>query len=103
MRIVQEMYARGFEFLPIDIYKSQATHFQIIDGKLLPSFCTIDGLGERAAEAIVEAGKAGEYLSRDDFRNRTKAGAAIVDNMIALGLLDGLPESNQMSLMDFFS
>ena len=51
----------------------------------------------------MDAGKAGEYLSRDDFRNRTKAGAAIVDNMIALGLLDGLPESNQMSLMDFFS
>ena len=102
MRIVQEMYARGFEFLPIDIYKSQATHFQIVDDKLLPSLCTIDGLGERAAEAIVEAGKAGTYLSRDDFRNRTKAGSAIVDSMIALGLLDDLPESNQMSLMDFF-
>ena len=102
MRIVQEMYARGFEFLPIDIYKSKATHFQIVDGKLLPSFCTIDGLGERAAEAIVEAGKGGTYLSRDDFRNRTKAGSAVVDSMIALGLLDDLPESNQMSLMDFF-
>ena len=49
MRIVQEMYARGFEFLPIDIYSSQPHRFQIVDGKLLPALNTIDGLGDNAA------------------------------------------------------
>ena len=55
MKIVQEMYARGFEFLPIDIYKAKATKFQIIDGKLMPSLSSIDGMGEKAAEAVEEA------------------------------------------------
>lgn len=57
MRIVQEMYARGFEFLPIDIYRSHANRFQIIDGKLLPPLNSIDGMGDKAAEAVVEAAK----------------------------------------------
>ena len=54
MRIVQEMYARGFDFMPIDIYKAKARHFQIIDGKLMPSLSSIDGLGEKAADAVVD-------------------------------------------------
>ena len=73
MHIVQEMYARGYEFLPIDIYRAKATKFQIIDGKLMPPFVSIDGMGEKAAEAVEEAAKDGPYLSRDDFRQRTKA------------------------------
>ena len=55
MRIVQEMYARGFEFEPIDIFRAQSRSFQIVDGKLMPSLNSIDGLGEKAADAIVEA------------------------------------------------
>lgn len=101
MRIVQEMYARGFDFVPIDIYTAQANRFQIINGKLMPALNTIDGLGDKAAEAIVEAVKDGEFLSRDDFRKRSKASATVVETMISLGLLDGMPESNQLSLMDF--
>ena len=100
MRIVQEMYARGFEFLPIDVYKSQAHHFQIIDGKLLPSISTIEGLGDKAADAVVEAAKDGPFLSRDDFRQRTKVSKTVVDLMADLGLLGDLPESNQLSLFD---
>ena len=61
MRIVQEMYARGFDFVPIDIYKAKARHFQIIDGKLMPSLSSIDGLGEKAAEAVVDAVKDGPF------------------------------------------
>ena len=72
MRLVQEMYARGFEFLPLDIYKSEPHHFQIVDGKLLPALNTIDGLGDNAAVAIAEAAKDGIFLSKDDFRERTK-------------------------------
>ncbi|MDD6616763.1 MAG: PolC-type DNA polymerase III [Lachnospiraceae bacterium] len=100
MKIVREMYARGFEFLPIDIYKSQATRFQIIDGKLLPSLSTISGLGDKAAEGIVDAVKDGPFLSKDDFRNRTKVSKTIVDLMGDLGILGDLPESNQLSLFD---
>ena len=100
MYIVQEMYARGYEFLPIDIYRAKATKFSIIDGKLMPPFSSIDGMGEKAAEAVEEAAKDGPYLSKDDFRNRTKASKAVVDYMADLGLLGDLPESNQLSLFD---
>ncbi len=101
MRIVQEMYARGFEFLPIDIYRSKAQTFQIVDGKLLPSLSTIEGLGDKAAEAVVEAAKDGPFLSKDDFRQRTKVSKTVIDLMADLGLLGDLPESNQLSLFDF--
>ena len=100
MRIVQEMYARGFEFLPIDLYQAKAHYFQIIDGKLMPSISTIDGLGDKAADAVVEAAKDGPFLSRDDFRQRTKVSKTVIDLMVKLGLLADLPESNQLSLFD---
>ena len=101
MHIVQEMYARGFEFMPIDIYKAKATKFQIIDGKLMPPFSTIDGMGDKAAEAVEVAAKDGPYLSRDDFRQRTKASKTVIDTMNDLGVFGELPESNQLSLFDF--
>ncbi len=101
MRLVQEMYARGFEFLPIDIYKSKPHHFQIIDGKLLPSLNTIDGLGDNAAVAIAEAAKDGVFLSKDDFRERTKVSKTAIELMSDLGLFGDLPDSNQLSLFDF--
>jgi DNA polymerase-3 subunit alpha (Gram-positive type) len=101
MKIVREMYARGFEFTPIDIYKAQASRFQIIDGKLMPSLSSIDGMGDKAAEAVVEAAKDGPFLSKDDFRTRTKVSKTLIDLMSDLGLLGNLPESNQLSLFDF--
>ena len=101
MRIVQEMYARGFEFMPIDIYTAQPHRFQIIDGKLMPSFNSIDGLGDNAAVAIAEAAKDGPFLSKDDFRERTKVSKTVTDLMGDLGLLGDIPESNQLSLFDF--
>ena len=101
MRIVQEMYARGFEFLPIDIYTSQPHRFQIVDGKLLPALNTIDGLGDNAAVAIAEAAKDGIFLSKDDFRERTKVSKTTIDLMSDLGLFGDMPESNQLSLFDF--
>lgn len=101
MRIVQEMYARGFEFVPIDIFSAQSRLFQIVDGKLMPSINSIDGVGQQVADAIVEAAKDGPFLSKDDFRQRTKASKTIVDLMDELGLLGDLPESNQISLFDF--
>ena len=100
MRLVQEMYARGFEFMPIDIFRSHSRNFQIVDGKILPSLSSIDGLGEKAADAIMEAAKDGPFLSKDDFRSRTKVSKTIIDLMGTLGLLGDIPESNQISLFD---
>ena len=100
MKIVQEMYARGFSFVPIDIFSARSRDFQIVGDKLMPSLNSIDGLGEKAADAIVEAVKDGPFLSKDDFRQRTKASKTVVDMMDELGLLGNLPESNQISLFD---
>ena len=101
MKLVQEMYARGFEFLPIDLFKAHSRNFQIMDGKIMPSLNSIDGLGEKAADAIVEAAKKGPFLSKDDFRERSKASKTIVELLDTLGILGDLPESNQISLFDF--
>ena len=102
MLIVQEMYARGFDFVPIDLFKVQSRLFQVTeDGKIMPSLTSIEGLGEKAADAIVEACKDGPFLSKDDFRERTKASKTIVDLMADLGILGDIPESNQISLFDF--
>ena len=101
MRIVQEMYARGFEFLPIDLYQAKAHRFQIINGKLMPAIDTIDGLGDKAADAVVDAAKEGKFLSKDDFRDRTKVSKTVIDLMDDLGLFGDIPQSNQMSLFDF--
>ena len=101
MRIVQEMYARGFTFLPLDVYTAKARYFQIMDGKLMPALNTIEGLGDKAAEAIEDAAKQGAFLSKDDFRQRTKVSKTVIDLMSDLGLLEGLPETNQLSLFDF--
>ena len=100
MRIVQEMYARGFEFMPIDIYRAKADRFQIIDGKLMPSLNSIDGMGDKAAVAVVEAAKDGKFLSKDDFRDRTKVSKTVIDLMDDLGLFGDIPQSNQFSLFD---
>ena len=100
MKIVQEMYARGLEFHPMDIYRAKAREFQIIDGKLMPALSTIEGLGDKAADAVEEAAKQGKFLSKDDFRQRTKVSKTVIDLMSDLGILDNLPESNQLSLFD---
>ena len=100
MKIVQEMYARGFDFVPIDIFTAQSRLFQIVGGKLMPSLNSIDGLGEKAADAIVEAAKDGPFLSKDDFRDRTKVSKSVIDLMSQLGLLGNIPESNQISIFD---
>ena len=100
MHIVQEMYARGFEFWPLDIYRAKADRFQIIDGKLMPSLSTIEGMGDKAAEQLYAAAKDGPFLSKDDLRQRSKISKSLIDLMGDLGLLGDMPESNQLSLFD---
>ena len=101
MRIVQEMYARGYDFIPIDIYKAKARSFQIIDGKIMPSFKVIDKVGEVAGEGIEIAARSGEFLSKDDLRARAKVGQTVIDKLNDLGLLGSMADSNQLSLFDF--
>ena len=101
MRLVMEMYARGFDFMPIDVYRAKANDFQIIDGKIMPSFSSIDGMGDKAAEGIEEAAKDGKFISLEDFKNRTKVSQSVIDSMVEMGILKGLPKQNQMSLFDF--
>ena len=108
MRIVLEMYARGFDFTPIDIYRALPDRFQIIDGKLMPALNTLKGMGDTAAncgcggeerENLIQ--KTERFLSKDDFRQRTKVTKSTIDLMADLGLLGDMPESNQLSLFDF--
>lgn len=103
MKIVLEMYARGFDFMPIDIFKAKAGRFQVIDGKLMPSLTSIDGLGESAALQIEEGVKQGAFLSREDFKSRCKVSETVCEKMNDLGLLGSLPKSNQISFEDFFA
>lgn len=101
LRLVQEMYARGFEFLPIDLYQSDARYFKIVDGKLLPPFNSIAGMGDKAAEQLAIAASQGKFLSIDDIRDRGKVSQTILDKMVDLGIIKGLPQSNQLSIFDF--
>ncbi|MCR5800243.1 MAG: PolC-type DNA polymerase III [Lachnospiraceae bacterium] len=101
LKSVQEMYARGFEFMPIDLKLVKPTQFSIIDGRIMASLTSIAGLGESVAYGIVEAVKGEPFLSKDDFKARSKASGTITDKLEELGILTGLPESNQISLFDF--
>jgi len=103
MHLVLEYYARGFKFVPIDIYKAKARHFTIVDGALMPSLVTLQGLGEKAAEMIEDVSAKKKYLSKDDFKRSCKVSDTIVQLMSKLGLLDGLPDSEQISFADMFS
>ena len=101
MRLVQEMYARGYEFLPMDVYKSDARYFKVVDGKLLPPLKTLAGMGESAAESLSIAASQSKFLSKDDMRERGKVSKNTADKLVELKIVDDLPESNQLSLFDF--
>ena len=101
MKIVQEFYARGFEFLPIDLYRSDAIKFQIEDGRLLPPFMAIDGMGLIAAQSLCDAAKGEPFLSKDDIKQRAKISQSVIDTMSDMGILGDLPQSSQMSIFDY--
>ncbi len=98
LELVLEMYERGFKFLPINLYKSHCTKFIVEDDGIRPPINSIPGLGGVAAEGIYEARKDGIFMSIDDLRIRAKVGTAVVDLLKKFGCLDGMPESNQISL-----
>lgn len=100
LELVCEMFARGIKFLPIDLYESDATKFRVIGESLLPPLNSIPGLGENAAKALVNARNEETFCSVDDLRVRGKVSKTIIDKMRDMGILDGLPESSQISLFD---
>ena len=103
LEVCIEMFERGYKFGNIDLYKSDATKF-ICDkenGLLIPPFIVIDGLGEAAADSVVEARKNGEFKSKEDLLRRTKLNGTNVEDLDRLGVLKGLGESDQMSLFEF--
>lgn len=100
MLIVREMYARGFTFHKLDIYRAKATDFQIIDGALMPALNTISGLGDSQAVQLEKEAAKGKFLSKDDLRNRGKVSKTIIELFEKLGIIDDIPESNQFSLFD---
>ena len=100
MKVVREMYARGYEFMKIDLNRCRATKMCIIDGKIMPCLNKIDGLGDNVAAGITEAVKDGPFLSLDNFRERTGCPKSIVEKLVKFRILEGLPESNQLSIFD---
>ena len=100
MRIVQEMYARGFEFMPIDIHKAQAKDFIIIDGKIMPSLSSFQGLGEKAAGCIVDAMQGDGIAYIDELKRTAGLGDSMINTLEDLGIFGDMPKSSQLSLFD---
>ena len=98
LELVLEMYERGIKFLPIDLYKSHSTKFQIEEDGIRPPLNSVPGLGTVAAEGIEAAKKDGKFMSIEDLKIRSKIGNSVVDLLRNMGCLDGMSESNQMSL-----
>ena len=98
LELVLEMYERGFEFLPMDLCKSHSTKFLVEDDKIRPPLNSIPGLGTVAAEGIVKARQEGKFMSIDDLKIRSKVGNSVTDLLKKYGCLEGMSQSNQMSL-----
>lgn len=100
LQIVIEMLARGIEFLPVDIYKSDARIYKIEDGKIRLPFGAVDGIGENAAVALAKAREdgGGDFLSYDDLMARAGVGKSVCEALKNAGALGDMPESNQISL-----
>ena len=103
MQVVNEMMARGVEFLPIDLYKSHATVYKLEDGKIRLPFMSMAGTGESAAVALMKARDdgEGEYMSRDDLQQRAGISKSVMETLDACGALEGLPQSTQISFFGF--
>ncbi|MCL2530628.1 MAG: PolC-type DNA polymerase III [Oscillospiraceae bacterium] len=100
LQVLNEMLARGVEILPVDIYLSNATRYLIEDGKIRLPFAALEGCGDVAATQLAAARDDGEYLSKDEFKRRTKVAAPVFTLLEELGAFNGMSQSEQMSLFE---
>ena len=100
MEVVNEMYARGIEFMPIDIYLSHPTKYLNINGKILPALNSIAGMGDRAAQSIADARENGKFFSIDDFKQRTSVSETHIELLKSFGCFKGIPQSAQVSMFE---
>jgi DNA polymerase-3 subunit alpha (Gram-positive type) len=99
LEVVYEFYLRGFDFLPISLYDSHATKFLIKDGKILPPFIAISGLGESAAWDLMEGRKGKEFLSIEEVAAACpKVSKTHIQMLKEAGAFGDLPDTSQVSL-----
>lgn len=98
LELIVEFYARGFKFLPIDLYKSDSRKFIVTEEGLIPPFNSLQGLGTNAAQSIVDGRVAGEFHTIEELKERTSLGRSLIDLLKENGVLNGIPETNQLSL-----
>lgn len=98
LQMIYEVLLRKIEFLPVDIYKSDSTKYLVEDGKIRLPFSCVKGIGENASLSVVKARKEGEFLSIEDFKNRTSITSTTIDKLSSLGVFKGLPDTSQLSL-----
>ncbi|GHV26003.1 DNA polymerase III PolC-type [Clostridia bacterium] len=98
LELALEMNLRGITFAPIDLYKSAAEKFLVTDDRrIIPPFTALAGLGLSAAESIVKAREGMEFISMEDFRDRTRASTVVMDLLRTHGCFSSLPETSQVS------
>ena len=98
MLIFNEMFERGLEVLPLHLTKSHARKYLVEDGKMRLPFVALDGVGEKAADALYEAAQSGNFLSKQEFQSEAGVSKTVVQKLADMGVLDDLPDTNQMTL-----
>lgn len=97
LEVVNEMYSRGFDFVPVDLYKSDATKFLITEKGIRPPLNSLPGLGTTAANSIAEARCECDFLSIDELKSKAKLSKTVIEILQQNGCLEGMPESSQLS------
>lgn len=99
LEICLEMYERGIKFLPVDLYKSHARKFRKIGNDILPPLNAFAGVGDAAADAIMNAAQEGKFLSKEDLKNRAGITKAVMETLEENGVLRDLSDTSQIGFL----